>query len=280
MVSCQLSERSITGGFGSAAISGSAVMTGALEGVSPSGIAVSIVGTGMTMTLSEDGRFFFAGAPEEATLSFRRITDAIDEAHQVQAGSNLIVSLGKPSSSRKRGTTSRVTQIEGVILQVSATSITVTSSHRVDVVLEINDKTSIRKGKDTLTPADLHIGDRVHVRAELKTELTGIALEIKLQNPEGDDDDKDKDEGGSAAANGTVASLGDRQLVVSTHSGPQITVKITDQTEIKRQGRKISFSEIKVGDRIEAKGTPIDATSISATKINIEPGSNNGHKKP
>ncbi|HXI11104.1 MAG TPA: DUF5666 domain-containing protein [Thermoanaerobaculia bacterium] len=279
LVGCQNSERTITGSFGSAVVSGQVAMTGELEGSSPAGMVVSVVGTGMTMTLSADGRFAFVGAPKESTLTFRRSADGFEESHQVGAGNNLIVSLGKkPSSGRKRGATTRVTQIEGLIKQVSPTSITVTSSHGVDVVLDINDKTSIRKGKDTLTTAALKVGDRVHVRAEMRTELAGVAIEIKLQNAEGDDDDKDKDDG-TAAANGSVASLGDKQLVVTTHAGLQITVKITDQTSIKRQGRAITFAEIKVGDRVEAKGIPINAATITATKITVEPGSNNG-KKP
>ncbi len=74
-------------------------------------------------------------------------------------------------------------ELEGLITAVSASSITVNNaSTGGPVTAAITSSTVIRKGNRTLTPSDLHVGDRVHV----KTSGSGSSLtatEILVQNP-------------------------------------------------------------------------------------------------
>lgn len=77
-----------------------------------------------------------------------------------------------------------VQQLEGLIVSISATEITVSDASRhADVTAKITDATAIRKGNNsTLLWSDLKPGDRVHVKATgTGSDLT--AVEIKLQNP-------------------------------------------------------------------------------------------------
>lgn len=89
-------------------------------------------------------------------------------------------------------------EIEGLITSVGSDSIVVNGQ-----TVLVNGDTVIRHGNRRFELSDLSSGDRVHVRAtRLTTSATGLvvaaaslqAVEIKLQNPEGDDDDDDDDD--------------------------------------------------------------------------------------
>lgn len=73
-------------------------------------------------------------------------------------------------------------ELEGLILAISAESITVDAAGKGPTTATITGDTVIRKGNTSLTVDDLKEGDRVHVKADEEGEEL-IALEIKLQNP-------------------------------------------------------------------------------------------------
>ncbi|HEX7418299.1 MAG TPA: DUF5666 domain-containing protein [Thermoanaerobaculia bacterium] len=79
-------------------------------------------------------------------------------------------------------------QVEGLIVSVSPTSITVHDSHGQDVVMVITAATVIRKGDQTVPVADLKKDDRVHVKASL-VDGTLTALEIIVQQQGGKEGD-------------------------------------------------------------------------------------------
>jgi len=74
-------------------------------------------------------------------------------------------------------------ELEGTILEISEDSITVMDASTGEQTAAINDETVIRKGNTTLTVEDLHVGDRVHVKAKIEDDDSLTAEEIKLQNP-------------------------------------------------------------------------------------------------
>lgn len=149
-------------------------------------------------------------------------------------------------------------QVEGVIVTVSADSITVHDSHGQDVVMVINSSTIIRKGDQKVAVGDLKKDDRVHVKAAMVDgKLT--ALEITVQQ-EGQDDQHMEVEG-------TVSSITGTSLVV--HG---ITVNTDSNTVIKKQGQTIAFGDIKTGDSVSAEGTRVDATTMLAKKIEVHSG--------
>ena len=76
-------------------------------------------------------------------------------------------------------------ELEGPITAVSSKSITVmNASTGKPETAAITKDTVIRKGNTTLTPADLKVGDRVHVKTTAAAGGTLTATEIMLQNPD------------------------------------------------------------------------------------------------
>ena len=75
-------------------------------------------------------------------------------------------------------------ELEGLITAVSQTSITVNNaSTGGPVTAKITSDTVIRKGNTRLTPSDLKVGDRVHVKTTANSDGSLTAKEIMLQNP-------------------------------------------------------------------------------------------------
>jgi len=75
-------------------------------------------------------------------------------------------------------------ELEGLITAVSQTSITVNNaSTGGPVTAKITSNTVIRKGNTHLTPSDLKVGDRVHVKTTVNSDGSLTATEIMRQNP-------------------------------------------------------------------------------------------------
>src|SRR5688572_11911495 len=139
---CYGSERAtLTGAYGSAVVTGEVVMS---EGVSPAGVEVSVSGTGMTVVLAADGRFSFAGVPEEADLVFQRASDGINATLRLQSAGHVIVDLAQTTAKkagRRRAAGSKTYQFEGIIQSASATEIVVDTSREPGVVIAITPQT-------------------------------------------------------------------------------------------------------------------------------------------
>lgn len=162
-------------------------------------------------------------------------------------------------------------EIEGLITAVSADSITVNdASTHGDVTAAITVATIIRKGNETLTAADLAVGDRVHVRAQKNEDGTLTALEIKLQNP-GDDDDDDGDDDGKMEIEGLITAVSSDSITVndaSTHG--DVTAAITADTVIRKGNTRLLPSDLKVGDRVHVRAEKNDDDTFTALEIKLQ----------
>ena len=74
-------------------------------------------------------------------------------------------------------------ELQGTIVSVSATEITVNAAVWGPTTAVIDEDTVIRHGNKKLTPADLKEGDQVHVKAESDGEDGLVARTIMLQRP-------------------------------------------------------------------------------------------------
>src|SRR6266542_2804082 len=169
LAACRGHRETVTGDYGAGVVSGQIVMASGMANASPVGVRVGVGGTGMSVVVGADGRFAFAGVREGAELIFERQSDGVNARLSLASTSApVVVELGLTTAtlSRHRAAPSvPQQQIEGTITASSATSFTVHDSHGNDDVLQITDKTVIRKGGTLLTPADLTVGLRVHVVA-------------------------------------------------------------------------------------------------------------------
>jgi hypothetical protein len=169
---------------------------GDLAGASPAGISVTAVGqlavTGTagrsalvdrSVVTDAAGRFALTGLSNgNVQLAFSR-GDGIN-AHLIVSASaaTIVVALQKKQATIHDGGQTR--ELEGLITAVSDTSITVmNASTGKPETAAITPTTVIRKGNTTLTPADLKVGDRVHVKTTTNADGTLTATEIMLQNP-------------------------------------------------------------------------------------------------
>ena len=270
MAGCRGSESSITGGFGDRVVVGKAAMAAGMTNSSPAGVRVSVGTTGMSAVLDASGDFTFVGVPENAELRFTRAEDGIDERFAVTSQSRVVIQLGNGKS--KRSPVAGLLQYEGLVQEISATTIRVN-----DVELTINEETIIRKGKATLTVADIEEGNRVHVKATAER----VAYEIKLQNENTYGTTPEPNGGKTMTANGAVTSVSATELKVLTQPRGEVTVQIDAETIIKKQGVRISATDIKVGDQINSMGTRVDDQTLLARQIEVRGNSSNpnGNKK-
>jgi uncharacterized protein DUF5666 len=194
---CGHSENSLTGPTtGERALSGQVMPVGDLAGASPAGITVTALGqtavTGMAgrsalvdkvAVTDAAGRFAFTGlSTGNVPLAFSR-GDGINAHMTVSASvTTVVVDLQRGQATIHDG--GQTMELEGPITAVSDTSITVmNASTAKPETAAITPTTVIRKGNTTLTPADLKIGDRVHVKTTANADGTLTATEIMLQNP-------------------------------------------------------------------------------------------------
>jgi uncharacterized protein DUF5666 len=259
-------HEAITGGYGNQGVTGVVTMAAGMSNSSPAGVRVAVGGTGMSAVLGTDGRFSFFGIPETADLIFTR-EDVNARLRVVPSAAPLLIELTSNSvRSRRRAAPSvPLLQIEGLIKTAGTDQIVVSDSHKEDVTVKITADTIIRKGDQKVPAGDLKVGDRVHVKASVKDDVK-TAVEIIVQKPE----DEDKDEGGETmTANGTVTANDSSQLTVSTVPRGDVTVKVDDKTIIKKQGDRISITDIKPGDQVNCMGKRIDDRTLLARQIEV-----------
>jgi hypothetical protein len=265
LVACRDHE-TITGGYGVQGVSGVVTMAVGMSNSSPAGVRVGVGGTGMSAVLGTDGRFSFFGVPQTATLTFTR--DDVSAQIQVTASpAPLQIELNSHGASlgRRRAAPSvPLLQIEGLITAISPTEITVHDSHNEDVTVKITADTIIRKGDQTLDTTGLNVGDRVHVKAKVSGD-DKTAVVIMLQNP--DDDKENQDH--TMTANGTVKAVGADQLTVSTVPRGDVVVKVDGSTIIRKQGDRITLSDIHVNDQVNTMGKRIDDQTLQARQIEV-----------
>lgn len=263
---CHGSERAtLTGAYGSAVVTGEVVMT---EGVSPAGVEVSVSGTGMTVVLAADGRFSFAGVPEEAELLFQRASDGINATLRIQSAGHVIVDLAQTTAKkgRRRAAGSKTHEFEGIIRSASATEIVVDSSRQPGVVIGLTPTTVIRHGGTVLTAADLVAGMRVHVKA-LKIGDAFSATQIMVQN-DGEDDDEGDDSPAKREYEGTVVRASATELVIFSSKKVEETFVLDAATVIRKGNTPVLATDIQPGWRVHVKAsTGADGTKTAVLVI-------------
>ncbi|MFA6956626.1 MAG: DUF5666 domain-containing protein [Thermoanaerobaculia bacterium] len=273
LVACN-GEKSVTGTNGMRQVAGKVVPVGDIEGSSPQGIEVRVRGVGIAAVTDATGSFALTGVPDGALeLSFSRSSDGIGATLEVDAGADaLIVELQRNSASpRRRGARSPRIQIEGPITAVSDTSITVLdASRKIEVTAAIVATTTIRKGNRKLTPADLAVGNQVHVTASPNPDATYNAIEIKLQEGEDDGGVGDDDPPAKRELEGPVVAISAASITVTDASTGEQTAVINGDTVIRKGGTTLTTADIKVGDRVHVKAKVEADNSLTALEIMVQ----------
>jgi hypothetical protein len=241
-------------------LAGQIVPVGDLAGSSPASITVSA--QGQIATTDASGNFAFMSlSSQNVSLSFSRADGISAQAALSGSASAVVVELSRTRAVlRSTGQSKR--EIEGLITEVSATSITVNdASTGGPVTAAITPTTVIRKGNRTLTAADLEKDDRVHVKATVNSDGSLTAFEIMLQN-EADNGDDGGDGGGQVKElEGLITAVSDTSITVHNASTnrPE-TAAITADTVIRKGNQRLTPADLKADDRVHVKTTgPADA---------------------
>jgi hypothetical protein len=272
-------ESMITGDYGSSMISGEVHLSG-VSNTSPEGVQVSVRGTGMTATLGADGRFAFANMPEGAVLDFQRPSDAIDASLDLDGTASFVtvelqqakaVATAKKSGRRRSGAGGgeKLHEFEGVIRTAAADSIVVYTSHKQEVTIGLVAGTTIRKGQTALTPADLAVDTRVHVKARLANDVYTAALVI-VQDAEGEDDDVPPPPAAVREYEGRVVAATAGSLTVFTSKKAEVSFLITPGTQIRRGSAGFNLGQILIGMLVHVKATPNADGTITADLIIVQ----------
>lgn len=276
LAACRGNERStVTGGYGSGVITGEVVMT---ESGSPAGVEISVRGSGQSAVLAADGRFAFGGLPEAVDLELRR-ADGINASLRLdEASGHVVIELAqttaRKSSGRRRsirgGGTVKVQQFEGVIREAAAEEIVVYTSHKEEVTIGLDATTVIRKGNTTLTPADLLVDWRVHVKAQKNAENKWVALLVIVQNTGEDDGEGEDDAPAVREYEGTVVSASETELVIFDSHKTEVTFVINGETEIRKGNTAVPAADIQEGWRVHVKATSGDDGTKTAVRVTIQ----------
>jgi hypothetical protein len=159
-----------------------------------------------------------------------------------------------------------LSEIEGSVTEVGSDHIKVHTKSGVDVMIAVNAATIIRANDHLAGLTDVKVGNRVSVSARVNADGTFTAFRIEVETEHGGGNGND-DHG--AEVTGVIASTLPGAITVTTSTGT-ITVKIASTTTIRRGGTTLAASDLKVGDRVEVKGTPNADGSINAISINVE----------
>ncbi len=262
---------------GQRSLSGQVVPVGDLAGASPAGVTVTAQGqlavTGpagrsalvdRTTVTDAAGQFSLTGlSAGNVPLAFSRDDGISATATAGATAASVVVELQKKQASiRAPGQSTR--ELEGAVLDVSATSIKVNDASSGPQTVAITPTTVIRKGNTTLTAADLKVGDRVHVKATVGTDGSLTATEIMLQ--------EDGTTGGQTQElEGPVTKISDTSITVLNASTAKAeTAAITTSTVIRKGNTPLTPKDLKVGDRVHVKTTAATDGTLTATEILLQ----------
>jgi len=179
----------------------------------------------------------------------------------------LILATAAPIlAARHRGVSPQpVVHANGTISAVSSDSITVDGT-----TFTINSSTKIVKDDAAITAAALAVGDKANVKGVVQ-DGKNVATNIEVETGDESDDNENV-----ATANGIVTAIGADSLTVHRAEGSDVTVQVSTTTQIFKFGLPIGFADIKVGDRVETRGTRVDDHTIAAVSIHVETEDNEG----
>ncbi len=267
---------------GGASISGTVVTGAGTASWRPAGTApltVTAMGTGMSTTIGSSGTFTLNNVPSgHVVLQFsgtgiQAQADLGDLAeHQTI---RIIVTISGSTADVDESESEmpdNEAEVEGRVTSVNAGA-GVLAVGSIDVTVPSG--TTIRHGDTEMTLADIHLGDRVHVKG-MRSGSAVVASDIQVQtangNPApgapGDPEPGHGDDHGETELNGAIAALGGTCPSISFKVGGT-TVKTDGSTEFKDS----SCRSLANGRSVEVKGTRQSDNSVLAARVEAK----NGH---
>jgi hypothetical protein len=269
---------------GTATIAGQVVAGAVALGTSSStplaGVTVTVTGTSISAVADGNGRFALSNVPGgDRQIEFNgngahaRVTiDHVAEQEKIEV--TVVVEGCNAQVLEQERVTGAQAQLEGTITDKSESARTL-EVHGVTV--KVPSDVPIRHGSKSMTFANLHTGDRVHVKGS-KDGDTITATEVNVQKGEdtpgnGNGDDNGGNGNGNGNGNGD-----DNEVELSgepsgmSGSCPTLTFTLegkTVTTGSNTRFRKGTCEEFKAATKVEAEGT-LTGNTVAAKKVSIE----------
>lgn len=166
---------------------------------------------------------------------------------------------------------------KGAITAIDATAGTVKVHDKKsdqDVTVNVTDKTRIHKNENEhATLSDLVVGDKAHTRYDTATNnakriqaKTAKATSERHQSKSAGADRKHPKAGKTADAEGIVTNVDSsaQSLTIQPQKKNPVTVLVTSDTKILRDGKSATFADLTVGDRANAR---YNTATMNAAKV-------------
>jgi len=244
------------------------------------GVTVTVTGTSITVIADGNGRFSLSNVPGgDQQIEFdghgahAHVTiEHVVEQEKIEV--TVAVTGGNAQVMEQERVTGKQAQLEGTIAGKSESARTL-EVHGVTV--NVPNGVPIRHGSKSLTFANLHTGDRVHVKGSKDGE-TITATEVTVQkgedtpgngNGNGDDNggngnDDDNEHQNEVELDGTPSGM--------SGACPNLTFTLEGKTVTTggdTQFRKGTCEEFKTAQKVEAEGT-LTGNTVAAKKVSIE----------
>lgn len=157
----------------------------------------------------------------------------------------------------------RFFEIEGKIVSITGSTLTVRTEHGSDVTIWLTSETIIRGHDALLDVSQLHVGDDVEivVRRRADHSLEAVAVEIEDNDHSGDDNDTELE--------GYIVAVGANQITLVTEHG-SVTIAVNDATVIRKNQGPGSLSDLKPGLKVEVKAVVQSDKSLLAKVIEVD----------
>jgi len=229
-----------------------------------------------TASITVDGTTFTIDSSTKITKDDTAITaaalavgDKVNVKGVVQDGKNVATNIEVETDDQNENREPTATA-NGIVTAIGSGSITVHRAEGSDVIVQVSTTTQIVKFGLPIGFGDIKIGDRVEAQGTRVDDHTIAATVIHVETEE----NNGQHEG--ATASGVVTAVNASSLVVHSANNSDTTVNVDSATTIKKGGKTIALADVKVNDRVEAKGTRVDAHTILGTLIEVQ-GSSKGH---
>lgn len=185
--------------------------------------------------------------------------------NRMHVGDHMVMSYTPTSGGAIKGTAVRgddtpgVFELEGFVsaVDVAAGTVDIASEHGGSIVqLKVDASTVITRNYAPATLADLQFGDKIHAKYDSSTML---ASSIKAET----DDDQNEVEGVVVAFDETSGTI----TITPEHGGADVVINTDASTVFMYEDSPGSFSNLQVGQEIEAK---VDPLTMLASYVEFE----------
>jgi hypothetical protein len=231
---------------------------------------------GLIRSVTADALVVFTSKGEEVTIRLTAET-IIRKGDQVVAAADLVAGARVHVKTTKAGEVfsailvivqntnddgPRLREYEGTVKSVSAAELVMTAEHGSDITFVLDASTVVRKGDGTAGIADLAVGQRVHVKANVAADGTKTAVLVTIQREERPPEPREYE--------GIVRSVSSGQLVLTVEHGGDTTFVLDASTVVRRGDALAGIGDLAAGQRVHVKANVAGDGTKTAVLVTIQ----------